>query len=311
MKNIVEQNELQSVLPGVKNRTGVPRLPAQMDFGKILAFLLLIGISFLFLVPFLWMISTALKDPRDVGDGRWIPQEIRWNNFVDAFSFGDWGQWTLNTIIISVISVIGTVLSTALVAYSFARLRWPGRDLVFSVVLATMMLPGVVTMIPSFILFSKLPAFGFQDSQTWVNTFLPLTVPAFTGDAFFIFLVRQFMRGVPMELSEAAKIDGASELAIWGRIVMPLTKPALAAVAIFAFHGAWENFIGPLLYLQSEDKYTLQLALRQFEFAAGGAPNWAHMMAASLVVMAPVIVIFIVFQRYFIEGVTLTGMGGR
>ncbi|HEX2914786.1 MAG TPA: carbohydrate ABC transporter permease [Chloroflexia bacterium] len=286
-------------------------LPQRLSFGKIVAWLLLIGMSFLFVVPFLWMISTALKDPRDVGDGNWIPQEIKWNNFVDAFSFGDWGTWATNSLVISLVAVVGTVLSTSLVAYSFARLRWPGRDLVFSLVLATMMLPGIVTMIPSFILFSKLPAFGFQDSQSWVNTFLPLTVPAFTGNAFYIFLTRQFMRGIPMELSEAARIDGASELRIWARIVMPLTKPALAAVAIFAFQGSWEDFMGPLLYLQSEDKYTLQLALRQFENASGGLPNWAHMMAASLVVMLPVIIIFLLFQRFFIEGVTLTGMGGR
>jgi multiple sugar transport system permease protein len=174
-----------------------------------------------------------------------------------------------------------------------------------------MMIPAVVTMIPSFIVFSKLPAFGFQGSQNWVNTFLPLTVPAFTGDAFFIFLMRQQMRGIPMELSEAAKIDGASELRTWWSIVMPLTKPALAAIAIFTFQGAWEDFVGPLLYLQSENLYTLQIGLRQFEFAAGGAPAWNQMMAASLVVMLPVVIVFVLFQRYFIEGVTLTGMGGR
>jgi multiple sugar transport system permease protein len=173
------------------------------------------------------------------------------------------------------------------------------------------MLPDIVTMIPKYILFSKLPAFGFQGSESWINTFLPLTIPAFTGNAFYIFLVRQFMRGVPMELSEAAKIDGARELRVWWSVVMPLTKPALAAIAIFAFQGAWEDFMGPLLYLQSEPLYTLQLGLRQFEFAAGGAPNWAWLMAASLVVMLPVVLVFVLFQRYFIEGVTLTGMGGR
>jgi multiple sugar transport system permease protein len=200
------------------------------------------------------------------------------------------------------------------VNYSLAlasSLRWPGRDTLFSIVLATMMLPGVVTMIPQFVLFSKLPAFGFQGSQNWVNTFLPLTVPAFTGNAFYIFLMRQFMRGIPMELSEAAKIDGASELRTRWSIVAPLTKPALAAIAIFTFQNAWEDFMGPLLYLQRESLYTLQLGLRQFEFAAGGAPAWNWMMAASLVVMLPVVVIFVIFQRYFIEGVTLTGMGGR
>lgn len=283
----------------------------RLSIGEILALLLLLGLSFLFLVPFFWMLSTSLKDVRDLFDTRWIPSRLAWENYRDAFSFGMWRRWTLNTVIITVVAMLGTLLSTSLVAYSFARLRWPGRDLLFSLVLATMMLPGIVTMIPQFILFSKLPAFGFQGSRVWIDTFLPLTVPAFTGNAFYIFLLRQFMRGIPMELSEAARIDGASELRIWWSVVMPLTKPALAAIAIFTFQFTWEDFIGPLLYLQREELYTLQLGLRQFEFAAGGAPAWNWLMAASLVVMLPVVVIFLLFQRYFIEGVTLTGMGGR
>lgn len=280
--------------------------------GRVLAWLALALMTFLFIVPFLWMISTSLKDARLAGDGKWIPDKFVWENYTEAFSFNDlWGQWWLNTIIITLVNVVGGVISTALVAYAFARLRWPGRDMVFSLVLATMMLPSIVILIPQYILFSKLPAFGFQGSENWVNTFLPLTVPAFTGSAFYIFLLRQFMRGIPMELSEAAKIDGANELRIWFQIVLPLTKPALAAIAIFIFQGAWEDFMGPLLYLQSEKLYTLQLGLRQFEFAAGGTVNWAWLMAGSLVVMLPVLIIFVIFQRFFIEGVTLTGMGGR
>jgi ABC-type glycerol-3-phosphate transport system permease component len=291
----------------------VERRPRRFRFslGSFLAWLVLVGLTILFIVPFLWMLSTSLKDFRELFGPNWIPERFMWENYSTAFSYGMWGRWTLNTVIITAVSVVGSLLSTSLVAYSFARLRWPGRDTMFSLVLATMMLPGVVLFIPQFILFAKLPAFGFQGSQNWVNTFLPLTVPAFTGSAFFIFLLRQFMRGIPMELSEAAKIDGASELRTWWSIVMPLTKPALAAIAIFTFQHAWEDFMGPLLYLQRENLYTLQLGLRQFEFAAGGAPAWNWMMAASLVVMLPVIVVFILFQRYFIEGVTLTGMGGR
>jgi multiple sugar transport system permease protein len=173
------------------------------------------------------------------------------------------------------------------------------------------MLPSVVTLIPQFVLFAKLPAFGFQGSRVWTNTFLPLIVPAFTGGAFYIFLLRQFMRGIPMELSEAAKIDGASELRIWWSIIMPLTRPALATVAIFTFQGAWQDFMGPLLYLQSERLYTLQLGLRQFEAAAGGSPAWNWLMAASLMVMLPVLVVFLTLQRNFIEGISMSGMGGR
>lgn len=278
--------------------------------GKLLVFLLMLGISFLFIVPFLWMISTALKTPYDLAGTNWIPDPVAWENFQDAFSFGMWPRWTLNTVIITVLSVIGQVLSSSMVAYSFARLRWRGRDTLFSLILATMMLPGVVTMIPQFVLFAKLPAFGLQDSRVWTNTFLPLIVPAWTGSAFYIFMLRQFMRGIPMELSEAAKIDGAGEFRTWWNIIMPLSKPGLATVAIFTFNGAWQSFMGPLLYLQSEPKYTIQLGLKQFEAAAGGAPAWHWLMAASLIVVLPVLVVYISFQQYFIEGVSFTGLKG-
>jgi ABC-type glycerol-3-phosphate transport system permease component len=283
----------------------------RMSLGQILAFIALLLISITWIVPFLWMLSTSLKTPDQLVGNNFWPERPSLEPYRTAFfEFGrlpNWIRWTTNTVLITVIAVIGKVLSTTLVAYAFARLRWRGRDMLFAIVLATMMIPSVVTMIPSFIVFSKLPAFGFQGSPNWINTFLPLTVPAFTGDAFFIFLMRQQMRGIPMELSEAAKIDGASELRIWWNVIVPLVKPVMAVVAIFTFQGAWEDFMGPLLYLQSEDKYTLQLGLRQFEAAAGGAPAWNELMAASLVVMIPVIVIFLIFQRYFIEGVQIAG----
>ncbi|MGH2544578.1 MAG: carbohydrate ABC transporter permease, partial [Ardenticatenaceae bacterium] len=224
--------------------------------GRIIAWLILALLAVTWLVPFFWMISTSLKTPQDLFGTKWIPDPIAWSNYRDAFSFGMWGRWALNTITITLISMVGMVLSSSLVAYAFARLRWPGRENMFKLVLATMMLPGVVTLIPQFILFSKLPAFGFQGSRIWVNTFLPLTVPAFAGGAFYIFLLRQFMKGIPNELTDAAKIDGANELRIWWSIIMPLTKPALAAIAIFAFQGAWQDFMGPLIYLQSEHLYT-------------------------------------------------------
>ena len=287
-------------------KTKWPRSP-----GALAAWLLLAATCVLFLVPFVWMLSTSLKDFNELFNSRWIPQRLAWENYAQAFSFGQWPRWTLNTLTIAVLSVVGTVLSTALVAYAFARLRWPGRDLLFGVVLGTMMLPGIVTLIPQYILFSRLPAFGIQGSDNWINTFLPLVVPSFAGDAFYIFLLRQFMRTIPLDLSEAARIDGASELRTWWSVVLPLVMPALAYIAITKFQYVWEDFMGPLIYLQREDLYTLQLGLRQFEAAAGGSPAWNWLMAASLVVMLPVIVIFVVFQRYFIEGVALSGMGGR
>ena len=287
-------------------KTKWPRSP-----GALAAWLLLAATCVLFLVPFVWMLSTSLKDFNELFNSRWIPQRLAWENYAQAFSFGQWPRWTLNTLTIAVLSVVGTVLSTALVAYAFARLRWPGRDLLFGVVLGTMMLPGIVTLIPQYILFSRLPAFGIQGSDNWINTFLPLVVPSFAGDAFYIFLLRQFMRTIPLDLSEAARIDGASELRTWWSVVLPLVMPALAYIAITKFQYVWEDFMGPLIYLQREDLYTLQLGLRQFEAAAGGSPAWNWLMAASLVVMLPVIVIFVAFQPYFIEGVTLSVMGGR
>lgn len=292
---------------GRVRRSLFPRLSP----GRLLAFLVLVLISISWIVPFVWMLSTSLKTPQElVGNSFWPENPTLEPYYTAFFAFGrfpNWVRWFWNTTVITVLSVIGQVISTTLVAYAFARLRWPGRDLLFGVVLATMMIPGVVTMIPSFLLFSRLPAFGFQGSPNWINTFLPLTVPAFTGNAFFIFLMRQQMRGIPMELSEAAKIDGASEIQIWWRIIVPLVKPVMAVVAIFTFQNSWEDFMGPLLYLQSESKYTLQLGLRQFEAAAGGLPAWNEMMAASLVVMLPVIALFLAFQRYFIEGIQIGG----
>jgi multiple sugar transport system permease protein len=288
-------------------RSFFPRLSP----GRALAFLLLILISISWIVPFLWMLSTSLKTPQELVGNNFWPENPTLEAYRSAFfafdRFPKWLQWFWNTTVITVLSVIGQVISTTLVAYAFARLRWPGRDLLFGVVLATMMIPGVVTMIPSFLVFSRLPAFGFQGSPNWINTFLPFIVPAFTGNAFFIFLMRQQMRGIPMELSEAARIDGASEIQIWWQIIVPLVKPVMAVVAIFTFQNAWEDFMGPLLYLQSESKYTLQLGLRQFEAAAGGLPAWNEMMAASLVVMLPVIALFLAFQRYFIEGIQIGG----
>jgi ABC-type glycerol-3-phosphate transport system permease component len=294
---------------GVERET--PVRWSQLSPGQILAFLTLVLISIIWIVPFLWMLATSLKLPQDLVGSSFWPEHPSIEPYITAFfafdRFPNWVRWLTNTLIITLVAVFGKVISTTLVAYSFARLRWRGRETLFAVVLATMMIPGVVTMIPSFIVFSKLPAFGFQGSPNWINTFLPLTVPAFTGDAFFIFLMRQQMRSIPMELSEAAKIDGASELRIWWNVIAPLVRPVMAVVAIFTFPGAWEDCMGPLLYLQSEDKYTLQLGLRQFEAAAGGLPAWNELMAASLVVMIPVIVIFLLFQNYFIEGVQISG----
>lgn len=282
---------------------------------KVLTLIALVIGAFLFVVPILWMIVSSLKPTQSVFDNSWlppmttqgwplpIPHPQYFSNFSDALTLVPFATYFENTLIVTVLSVLGSVLSSSLVAYSFARLRWPGRDALFILVLVTMLLPSIVTFIPQYVLFSKIH---------WVGTFLPLIVPTWFGNAFYIFLLRQFFRGIPQELSEAARLDGASEIRIWWQIVMPLARPALAAVGIFSFAGAWEDYFNPLVYVGGDpSKWTLQLGLKAFETAAGGgSPLWNLIMAAGLVVMVPVLIAFFVGQKYFIEGVTLTGLKG-
>jgi ABC-type glycerol-3-phosphate transport system permease component len=267
---------------------------------RLVIFLILTFVAFLFIAPLVWMLSTSLKSAQSVFERNWIPDPIVWRNYKDSLQSAPFDTYFKNTLIITTLSTLGAVISSSLVAYSFARLRWPGRDGWFILVLATMMLPGIVTLIPQYILFAKLG---------WVNTIRPLVVPSWlASDAFYIFLLRQFFRTIPMELSEAAKIDGASELRIWAQIITPLSRPALAAVTIFAFNGAWGDYLKPLIYLSTESKYTLQLGLTTFQQAAGGLPRWDWMMAVSLVIMLPVMLLFFAFQKYFIEGIAMTGI---
>ncbi len=228
----------------------------------------------------------------------------KWENYWDALRFlppeTNYGLVFLwNTLWLSILSIIGTVLSSSLVAFAFSRLRWPGRDIWFVVLLATMMVPGAVTMLPVFVIFRALG---------WVDTLRPLWVPAFFGSAFNIFLLRQFFMTIPMDLEDAAKIDGCSYFGIYWRIMLPLIKPALAAVTIWTFMGAWNNFMGPLIYISSPEKMPLAYALQLFQSQHGGEPGM--LMAAATMVMLPVLVLFFFTQRYFIEGVTLTGIKG-
>lgn len=229
---------------------------------------------------------------------------LKWKNYPDALKFlppeYDRGLRPLwNTIYITLLTIIGTIISSSLVAFAFARLRWPGRDLLFMLLLATMMIPGAVTMLPVFLIFRS---FG------WIDTPKPLWVPALFGSGFNIFLLRQFFMTIPNELEEAARIDGCSYFTIYWKIMLPLIKPALAALTIFAFMGSWNNFMGPLIYINSPEKVTLAYALQLFQGAKGGEP--AMMTAAATLVMLPVLVVFFFTQRYMVQGVTLTGLKG-
>jgi multiple sugar transport system permease protein len=229
---------------------------------------------------------------------------LKWENYSDALDFlpeethkGLIYVW--NTVYITILSILGTLLSSSLVAYSFARLRWPGRDALFLVLLATMMLPGAVTMIPVFLIFRGLG---------WVDTLRPLWIPSFFGGAFSVFLLRQFFMTIPTDLEDAAKIDGCSYFGIYWRIMLPLIKPALAALTIMTFMGSWNNFMGPLIYINSPEKMPLAYALQLFQGAHSA--EYGLLMAASTLVMLPVLIVFFFTQRYFIQGITLTGIKG-
>ncbi|HVO41091.1 MAG TPA: carbohydrate ABC transporter permease [Aggregatilineales bacterium] len=262
---------------------------------------LLVFVAFIFLIPLLWMISSSLKPSYAVLDvpPSLFPNPVKWSNYPEAMSIVPFGRFMLNSFFISVVTVVGHLVSCTLIAYGFARLRAPGKDVLFWIVLGTMMLPYPVTMVPVFMLFHALG---------WIDTFLPLTVPAFFGSPFYIFLLRQFFMTLPPELEEAARIDGATTFEIITRIVVPLSGPALATVTLFTFQATWNDFLGPLIYLGNQQLYTVTLGLNQFRQSY--TTDWAYLMAASLVTMLPVVIIFVLGQKYFVEGITLTGLKG-
>jgi ABC-type glycerol-3-phosphate transport system permease component len=275
------------------------------------AFVLLLIFCVPFLAPLVWLVSTALKTPQQVYayPPIWIPNPVRLQNFVDAWTAAPFTRFFLNTLITTLIPMIGEVFVSAMVAYSFARVRWPGRDMVFALCLGTMLLPSVATFIPVFLEFKTLG---------WVNTFWPFIVPAFFGVPFYIFMFRQFMITLPHELDEAARIDGANTFQIFARIILPLLGPALATVAIFSFMAHWNDFMGPVIYLQKIELKTLTQGLSSFESMMTGTGGSYGMlssrlhllMAVSLLIDLPCIIIFLLFQRYFVRDVVMSGLKG-
>ena len=274
---------------------------------KVVAYVLLTVLGFIFVLPLLWMISTALKPIEETMKTPpvWIPSRLMVGNFLEAVTKGadTLGYYPFlvygrNTLLITILSVSGAVVSNSLVAYAFSRLKWPGRDIFFAITLATMMVPFPILMVPTFNLFKNLH---------WIGTFKPLWAPAWFGSAFSIFLLRQFYRTIPMELSEAAKIDGCGEFRIFTDVILPLSKPALAVVALFTFMGSWNDFLGPLIYLTDQQSFTLSVGLQFFQSQQGGS-QWNLMMAAALIVIAPVIIVFFFAQKLFIQGIATTGI---
>lgn len=277
------------------------RSRTQLYLRAALTYAALLFFTAIFVGPFLWMLSTSLKAESQIFTERmvWIPRPMVWSNYPEALASFPFLLYLRNTLLICVLTTVGTVFSAAFPAYGFARLQWRGRDTLFIVLLATIMLPAQVTMLPIFLIFRWLG---------WTGTFLPLIAPAFLGNAFSIFLLRQFFLTIPQELSDAARIDGCSEAGILWRVVVPIARPAIATVALFAFTAAWMDFLNPLIYLHSEKQYTLALGLQAFLGRHGG--EWNLLMAAATVITLPMLILFFLAQRTFIEGIALTGLKG-
>lgn len=264
-------------------------------------FLGLASVGFVF--PFLWMLFTALKTPQELllGTSSFLPQDPRWSNFVDAVTAIPFLLYLKNSLIIVVMVMLGTLISATTTAYAFAKLNWKGRDKWFLVMLATLMIPIQIILIPTYIMYAQIG---------WLGTRLPLIVPAFFGggSAFYIFLLRQFFKGIPKDLSESAIIDGASHFQIFLKIMLPLCKPAIITVMLFTFMGTWNDYFGPLIFLSDPDKWTLALGLRAFQLQYGG--RFDLMMAAAILIMLPTLLLFFFAQKQFIEGITFTGIKG-
>jgi len=286
------------------NEASVPQLTGKRRSGKrvlretVIPHLLLGLVGLLFLFPFAWLALTSIKTEYEIFKVPivWWPTEFQWSNYSLAVTTIPFLRYTLNTLLICVLAIAGQLISSPLVAYGLSRIHFKGRDFIFLVMMATMILPYQVTMIPLYVLFNNL---GMLDSY-W-----PLVLPAFFGSAFYIFLLRQFFMNIPYELTESAKMDGASEFRIYWQMILPLAKPAVFTVALFQFLGSWGDFLGPLLYLNSEEKWTLSIGLRSFigEYDV----SWGLLMAASTIFTVPIIVMYFFVQKTFIQGISMTG----
>lgn len=265
--------------------------------GNFFTYIILILVSIVLMLPLVWMVSTSLKPMTEIAQfpPTLLPEEVQWENYLETINSFPFFQYAKNTLFITFFVVLGNVLSNSFIAYGFAKIDFPGKGLLFSLVLATMMIPSFVVMIPQYVLFSKIG---------WVGTYLPLIVPSFFGSGFNIFLMRQFYLSIDDELIEAAQIDGANHLYIWSRLMLPLTKPALITIGIQSFNGAWNDFLGPLLYIHEESKYTLQIGLQVFQ--SQSTTQWNYLMAGATLVLLPTVLLFLFAQKYFIEGMDLS-----
>jgi multiple sugar transport system permease protein len=288
--------------PVARTRSRQPRL------GNWLAYVTMVLLGIMFTFPWFWTFSTSLKRPAElfIFPPLWIPETPQFDNYLEVFRQVPFGLWYFNSLVVVVLSTAGVAITALFVAYSFARFRWPARDLIFAITLGTMMLPGEVTLIPKYILFKNLG---------WLNTTLPLWVPSwFGGSAFVIFLLRQFMLGLPRDFDEAATLDGANPWQILAHILMPLMKPVLATVAVLHAIWTWNDFLEPLIYLASPEKFTLALGLRYFNVTPGqqssGIPTEHLLMASVVMSTLPIILLFFLAQKYFVQGIVMSGLKG-
>jgi len=274
--------------------------------GRISLQLLVMALGLTFAMPFLWMLSTSLKTDPQVYQipAVWIPIPAQWINYPNALTYVPFGTYFLNTLKYCLLTTVGAVLSTAICAYGFGKLQWRGRDTIFFLLLATMMIPFQVQMIPLYLIFKNLG---------WLNTYLPLVVPSFFGSAYFIFMLRQFFLSIPNELSDAARIDGAGDMQTLFYVILPLAKSALAVIALFQFMDAWNDYIGPSIYLRDPSQFPIAMGLEQMR-AHSMSVNvpllWPHLMAASAVTILPVVLLYFFTQRTFVEGISVTGIKG-
>jgi multiple sugar transport system permease protein len=299
MSSAVSQPDLTAARAGAEVRARPARRTPTFH---LVLHAVLILLSILYVLPFAWMISTSLKvDGQEIAmPPQWIPSPPVWSNYVRAMTASPMLWYLRNTLIIAVTSTVLGLLTASLAGYAFARLRFPGRNILFSLCLATLMLPGIVTLIPEFLLFKYL---------NWINTFLPLIVPwSLGGHALGVFLFRQYAMTIPYDFDEAARVDGASALRIWWSIIVPLSGPVLATLAILAFIHHWNDFLRPLVFLQDKDLRTLAIGLRLFrgEFLV----QWNLLMAASTLMLLPILALFFAAQRYFVQGIVMSGLKG-
>jgi ABC-type glycerol-3-phosphate transport system permease component len=268
---------------------------------KALGYATLFAVASVLILPLYWMVATALKSPMQTFaiPPEFVPNPFEWRNFVSVFEEVPFGRFIINTFILVALNIAGELFAVTLVAYGFARVRFPGRSVLFLLMLSTLMIPYQVTLVPRFILFSKLG---------WINTYLPLFVPAFTGSSFLIFLVRQYMMSIPYDLDEAAYIDGASRFQVFWNIILPLSRPALVLVVVFTFVGVWNDFLQPLIYLNDPQLFTVSLGLSFFQGTR--ETNWNLLMAGSLLATIPPLLLFFFAQRQLIGGIAIEGIKG-